>query len=87
VPGNSPAIAVTKASCVSDLHTRTGWAKHSLHWRATMSNRRTSAGALESKGSAHQTRFCVRSRTTYRVSWPFSGCHPSIVSTRDARSR
>jgi hypothetical protein len=50
-------------------------------------NRRPSGVALESKGAAHQTRFRMRSRTTYNVAWPFSGCHPAIVSTNDGLSR
>ena len=56
-------------------------------YAATTINRRTSSVALESKGSANHTRLPISSRTTYNVSWPFSGCKPSIVSTNDAISR
>src|SRR5215471_12533195 len=50
-------------------------------------NRLTSGVALESKDSANHTRLLMSSRTTYNVSWPFSGCKPSIVSTNDEISR
>src|SRR6266568_4748301 len=85
--GASRRFWVTKASCLSDIHPRTGLSRRSAHCRATTINRRTSGVALESKDSANQTRFLMSSRTTDNVSWPFSGCNPSIVSTNDEISR
>jgi len=48
-----------------------------------MIKRRTACVALDKKGSANHTRLHINSRTTYTVSWPFSGWRPSIVSTKE----
>ena len=42
---------------------------------------------LDKSGVANHTRLHLSSRTTYSVSCPFSGCSPSIVSTRSLTLR
>ena len=62
--GNSAAIPVTNASCLSESHSATGLPNDSAHSRALTIRRRTSSAVAESNGSANQTRFWVSSRTT-----------------------
>src|SRR5262245_11848796 len=57
-------MAVTKASCLSDIHSCTGLPNCWAHCLALLTNRRTSAVALESNASANQTRLARNSRTT-----------------------
>ena len=75
-------MPLRKASCLSDIHPRTGLPRRAAHSRAWASNRRTSAAVLEISDSANHTRLRLSSRTTYSVSCPFSGCRPSMHSTK-----
>jgi len=86
-PTHSSAMAVTQASCLADLHARTGLSTGAAHWRARMINRRTSCVARDHKGAAHHTRLHIHSRTTDHVAWPFAGWRPSSVRLNDPLSR
>ncbi len=77
--GNSPAIPVTKASCLSEIQSFTGLPNRSAHWRAWAIKRRTSDAVAESNASANQTRLPVAFRGPRRGSrCLFSGWRPSI---------
>ena len=72
-------MPVTKACCLSEIQALTGMPSRVAQSRARTNRRAISDDALERSGMANQTRFSVTSRTTYRVSWPFSGCRPSML--------
>ena len=75
------ARLVTKASCLSDSHNSIGLPNRVAQSLACWNNRPISAAVLDSNASANHTRFRCNSRTTYKVSCPFSGCRPSMVKT------
>ena len=86
-PSNSAALALTKASCWSDLHPRTGLSQDSAPCRANASKRRPAWGARASQGAAHHPRWPISARTTSKVACPFAGCRPSIVHPNDVLAR
>ena len=55
--------------------------------RAWLNRRRTASAPLESRASAHHSRFAFTSRTTESVAWPFSGCSPARLKTKAATCR
>ena len=66
-------MPVTKASCLSLTHARTGLPSEAAMALARSSSAVISPLVLDYSGAANHTRPALSSRTTYKTSWPFSG--------------